>query len=346
MRRTRLVTALLMLGALGFALGGLVPPRAGEAADPCAHRGMLDTLYCDDNRDGIADVPREPAKVLNPDTLVFAYVPVEDPAVYSTVFTDLLRHIEKATGKKTQFFAPQNYAAQLEAMRSGRLHITGYSTGSVPYAVNLAGAVPFAQMATDKGPRGYHLVVIVQAGNTRINSVADLKGKRVAHVSQTSNSGHQAPVYFFSKMGVVPGRDYQIAFSGKHDNSVLGVVNGDYDAAAVADTVLERMVNRGVVKRTDYKIVYTSPVFPTAGFAYYHALDPGLAARIKDAFFSFKVQGTSVGREFRDTVGFLPIDYKRDWEAVVGILVANGAAFTRDSPEYKKFSEPPRRGGE
>jgi phosphonate transport system substrate-binding protein len=176
--------------------------------------------------------------------------------------------------------------------------------------------------------------------------VADLKGKRVAHVSQTSNSGHQAPVFFFSRLGVVPGKDYEIAFSGKHDNSVLGVVNGDYDAAAVADSVLERMVNRNVVKRSDYKVVYTSPIFPTAGFAYHHALEPRLAARIKEAFYTFKIQGSSLGKEFRDSVGFVPIHYKKDWDAVVGILEANGARFTRDSPEYQKFSRPPRKGGD
>ena len=339
MRTLRSFTLLAVLAAVGAMAVGL-----GEAAEACSQRGRLDVLYCDENGDGIPDVPKDPAKLLNPDILVFAYVPVEDPAVYGSVFADLLRHVEKATGKKTQFFGPQNYAAQLEAMRSGRLHITGYSTGSLPYGVNLAGAVPFAQMATVKGARGYHLIVIAQAANARINSVADLKGKRVAHVSQTSNSGHQAPVYFFSKAGVVPGKDYQIAFSGKHDNSVLGVVNGDYDAAAVADSVLERMVNRGVVKATEYKVIYTSPVFPTAGFAYYHALEPRLAEKIKEAFYTFKIQGTSLGKEFRDSVGFVPIDYKKDWEAVVGILEANGARFTRDSPEYKKFSAPPKAG--
>lgn len=341
MRTLRVLTPLLVLVAVGLMLA----PTAG-AAEVCKERGKLDVLYCDENGDGIPDVPKDPAKLLTPDTLVFAYVPVEDPAVYGSVFADLLRHVEKVTGRKTQFFGPQNYAAQLEAMRSGRLHITGYSTGSLPYGVNLSGAVPFAQMATEKGARGYHLIVIAQAANARINSVADLKGKRVAHVSQTSNSGHQAPVFFFSKVGVVPGKDYQIAFSGKHDNSVLGVVNGDYDAAAVADSVLERMVNRGVVKATDYKVVYTSPVFPTAGFAYYHALEPRLAEKIKEAFYTFKIQGSSLGKEFRDSVGFVPIDYRKDWEAVVGILEANGARFTRDSPEYQKFSRPARKGGE
>ncbi|MBI2555319.1 MAG: PhnD/SsuA/transferrin family substrate-binding protein [Candidatus Rokubacteria bacterium] len=284
----------------------LVPVMAPEAAEQCAHRGKLDVLYCDEDRDLVADPPKDPKKLVNPDTLIFAYVPVEDPAVYATPFSDLLRHIEKVTGKKTQYFGPQNYAAQIEAMRSGRLHITGYATGSVSFAVNLAGAVPFAVMGDDKGGGGYHLIVIAQAGNAKINSVADL--------------------------------------TGKHDNSILGVVNGDYDAAAVAHTVLERMVNRGVVKKTDYKIVYTSPLFPVAGWAYAHNLDPKLVEKIKEAFFTFQIQGSSVAKEWKTYTRFVPVSYKKDWEAVVGIQEANGVAFVKDSPEYKKFSKPPSKG--
>jgi phosphonate transport system substrate-binding protein len=258
------------------------------------------------------------------------------------VWVDFLKHVEKVTGKKTKYFGLQNYAAQIEAMRSGRLHLSGFSTGSIVYAVNLAGAVPFAIMKDAKGgASGYHLVVITQAKNDRINGVADLKGKRVAHVSQTSSSGHQAPVYFFSRVGVVPGKDYQIVFSGKHDNSILGVANGDYDAAAVADTVLERMVTRGVVKASDVKIVYTSPVFPTAAFAYPHNLEPALAEKVKEAFFTFRFEGTSVGKEFgkQGRVGFMPLSYAKDWESVIGILDANKVVFSRESEDYKRLQK-------
>jgi phosphonate transport system substrate-binding protein len=320
----------------------LILAAAALAAEPCTHRGKLDALYCDENRDLVADPPKDRAKLVSPDPLVFTYAPVEDPAVYEGAWSDFLKHLEKVTGRKTKYFGLQNYAAQIEAMRSGRLHVSAFSTGSLVYAVNLAGAVPFAIMRDARGPSGYHLVLITQAGNDRIRSVADLKGKRVAHVSQTSSSGHQAPVYFFSRMGVVPGRDYQIVFSGKHDNSALGVVNGDYDAAAVADTVLERMVARGVIKASDFKVVYTSPVFPTAGFAYAHNLDPALVDKIREAFLGFRFEGTSVGREFKGRTGFAPVNYARDWEPVIGILEANGVSFTRDSPEYKKLQKPSR----
>jgi phosphonate transport system substrate-binding protein len=328
-RRTTVVAAVLIVAAVALA----------GAADPCAYRGRLDALYCDENRDGIADPPKDPAKLVSPDTLIFTYAPVEEPAVYEAAWSDFLKHLEKVTGKKAKYFGLQNYAAQIEAMRSGRLHISAYSTGSLVYAVHVAGAVPFAIMRDARGPAGYHLVVITQAKNDKINGIADLKGKRVAHVSQTSNSGHQAPVYFFSKMGVVPGKDYTIAFSGKHDNSALGVVNGDYDAAAVADTVVARMAARGVIRAADYKIVYTSPVFPTAGFAYSHNLEPRLAEKIREAFMSFSIAGTSLGKEFKDRTGFMPVNYQKDWEAVVGILEANGATFTKESPEYRKLQQ-------
>ena len=326
--------------AVALVTGGLVPVPAGAQA--CAHRGDLDAPYCDEDRDLIADPPKDKSKLVSPDPLIFTYVPVEDPAVYETAWSDFVKHIEKVTGKKTRFFGLQNYAAQVEAMRSGRLHIAAYSTGSVVYAVNLAGAVPFAIMKDAKGLSGYHVWLIAAAKNDKITTVADLKGKRVAHVSQTSNSGHQAPVYFFTKMGVVPGKDYQIAYSGKHDTSALGVINGDYDAAVVADTVMQRMAARNVLKESDYKVIWTSPTFPTAGFVYAHNLEPALVDKIREAFFSFKFEGTSVGREFKPRIGFMPLAYARDWEPVLAVLKANGVTFTKDSDDYKRLQKPSR----
>ena len=328
----------LVLGALAI----LALAAGLAAAQTCGHRGDLDPLYCDEDRDLVPDPPKDKAKLVSPDPLIFTYVPVEDPAVYESAWSDFVKHLEKVTGKKTKFFGLQNYAAQIEAMRSGRLHIAAYSTGSVVYAVNLAGAVPFAIMKDPKGLSGYHVWLIVGAKDDRIKSVADLKGKRVAHVSQTSNSGHQAPVYYFTKLGVTPGKDYTIVYSGKHDSSALGVINGDYDAAVVADTVMQRMAARGVLKESDYKIVWTSPTFPTAGFVHAHNLEPKLVEKIREAFFSFKFEGTSVGREFKPRIGFMPLTYARDWEPVLAVLKANGVTFTRDADEYKRLQKPSR----
>src|SRR3546814_6548533 len=101
--------------------------------------------------DLVADTPKDPKKLLNPDTLVFAYTPVEDPAIYADIWKPFIEHLKKVTGKDVRFFAVQSNAAEIEAMRSNRLHIAGYSTGPTPFAVNLAGAVPFALMGSELG---------------------------------------------------------------------------------------------------------------------------------------------------------------------------------------------------
>src|SRR5581483_2842609 len=78
----------------------------------------LDARFTDANGDMVADMPTDPSKLIDPDTLIFAYTPVEDPAVYAKVWTEFLDHLAKTTGKKVQFFPVQSNAAQLEAMRA------------------------------------------------------------------------------------------------------------------------------------------------------------------------------------------------------------------------------------
>jgi phosphonate transport system substrate-binding protein len=50
--------------------------------------------------------------------------------------------------------------------------------------------------------------------------------------------------------------------SGGHDKSVLGVGSGDYDMAAVASDVFDRMATRGTIKREDYPHHLQEPGVP------------------------------------------------------------------------------------
>jgi phosphonate transport system substrate-binding protein len=75
------------------------------------------------------------------------------------------------------FFPVQSNAAQIEAMRSGRLHISGFNTGSNPLAVACAGFRPFTIMAADDGSFGYEMEIITYPGSG-IETVEDIKGSR------------------------------------------------------------------------------------------------------------------------------------------------------------------------
>ncbi len=301
---------------------------AGVRAQDCPHRGTLDAQYCDRDFDQVADLPLDSKEWANPDTLIFAYTPVEDPAVYEKAWADFLAHMEKVTGKKVVFFSVQSNAAQIEAMRSGRLHVAGFNTGSNPIAASCAGFVPFTSMSNGGKVVGYEMEIIVPA-DSPIQTPADIKGRSMAFTSPTSNSGFKAPSALLkSEFGLEPEKDFKPAFSGKHDNSILGVANKDYEAAAIANSVLHRMLERGVVKAEQIRTIYKSQTFPTTGYGHAHNLHPELAARIQQAFFSFDWKGTTLEKEFgRQADGFVRIVHKFDWAVIRKIDEINGVEY-------------------
>ncbi len=314
---------------LWTALAVLAASLAGPTA--CAPAFALDPRYTDADGDLVADAPTDPKQWIDPSTLIFAYTPVEDPEVYRKVWDPFLAHMTKVTGKRVVFFPVQSNAAQIEAMRAGRLHVAGFNTGSNPLAVNCAGFVPFAMMASLKDEYGYEMEVIVQAAGP-IQKMEDIRGKIMAFTDPNSNSGFKAPSALLrAKYGLVADRDFKPAFSGKHDNSVIGVANRDYDAAAIANSVMTRMIARKAVDGSKLRSIYKSETFPTTGYGHVYNLKPELAAKVREAFFTFPWEGTALLKEFQLSTPpqekFIPITYRTHWGVVREIDAAMNISY-------------------
>jgi phosphonate transport system substrate-binding protein len=317
-----------MLKQILAGIAALLASTAIALAQEDCPRGTLDKAYCDRNGDLTADLPTDPKKVVNPSTLIFSYTPVEDPAVYQKVWDGFLKNLESVTGKKIVFFPVQSNAAQYEAMRSGRLHIAGVNAGGNALAVNCSGYVPFAMMASKDDTFGYEMEIIVPA-DSPIKTPADLKGHKIAFTDATSNSGFKAPSAILkADFHLEAKRDFEPVFSGKHDNSILGVVNKDYEAAAVANSVLNRMLDRKVFDKAKIRSIYKSETFPTTGYGHVYNLDPKLVEKVKEAFFSFPWEGSALKAEFQKEDKFVPIDYKKDWAVLRKIDAATGVKYT------------------
>lgn len=310
------------------------------AADDCKNRGDLDVRYCDEDGDLLADTPKDPSKWLDPDTLVFSYTAVEDPSVYENVFSELMDYIAKKTGKRVKWYGAESYAAQVESMRSGRLHASGFAAGATVFGVNLAGFHPVAMMGNKDGTfRGYRLWLITHR-DSDIKTVQDLKGRKVAHVTPSSNSGNQAPRALFKDMGIVPDVDYKVIYSGKHDNSIMGVVNRDYDAAPVASTVMQRMMERGMFDRSEVRIIWESDQFPGTSYGFVYNLAPRLQKQVREALLTFDWTGTGLEKDFgkrADT--FIPVDYKKHWNVIRTIQKANNVVYTQESLKEMKVKK-------
>lgn len=312
--------SLRLLAAASFAALLALPAAAFQ----------LDSRFTDNDGDLIADIPTDPSQWVDPSVLIFAYTPVEDPAVYVDVWAEFLDHLSEATGKPVQFFPVQSNAAQLEAMRAGRLHIAAINTGGNPLAVACAGFRPFAMMAGADGSYGYEMEIISYPGSG-IEAIENLRGRQLAFTSETSNSGFKAPQALLeSEFDLYAERDYTPVFSGGHDNSILGVANRDYDAASIANSVLTRMEARGVVSRDDLVTIYKSDTFPTSGYGTVYNLHPDLQAAIREAFFSFDWEGTALEAEFgaQGETQFIPITFQEHWSVIRQIDAAMGVTYT------------------
>lgn len=331
MRRSMLLAAMLCLAS------GPAFAQAAAAGAACSHRGALDDAYCDEDRDLVADAPREPARWRTPSTLVFAYTPVEDPALYASQFRPLLEHLTACTGRRVVYFQVSSNAAQVEAMRSGRLHIAGFSTGPTAFAVNLAGSVPFAIKGNAQGFESYRVLTITRADSS-VRTLADLRGRRVAHTSATSNSGNLAPRALFPAAGVTPDTDYRVIYSGGHDRSVMGVNAGDYEAAPVASDVFNRMVGRNQVSGANFRTIWQSEPFPTSGFAHAHDLHPELATRIRQCFYDYRFPEV-MSRDLGGNDRFWPATYLREWAPVRAVADAAGAPYTRSAFDIESRRE-------
>jgi phosphonate transport system substrate-binding protein len=281
--------------------------------------------FGDADKDLLADPEQDPRKWVDPTVLIFGYT--ENQALYQYAREALAKHIEQATGKKVRWFRYRTNAAQLEAMRTGMVHIVGLNTGSVPVGVRCSGFRLFSMAAKSDGRYGYTMQIITYPGSG-IDKTTDLKGKKILFTSPTSNSGYKAPKALLSqRYNLSEGLDYRVRFSGSHEKSIIAVAHRKAKIATIANGVLNSMISSGKISPSDINIIYTSQSFPGTGYGYPYNLKPQLAKKIEKAFFDFRLRD-SKGKlrdlnRYHDAL-FIPAEYREKWSIVRDIdLFAN-----------------------
>lgn len=277
----------------------------------------LEKDFTDANGDLVADCPTDAAKQIDPETLVFA--PIAGAEGDSAEdWQALLDHIKRVTGKNVEFqqsVSPPDQAADLKA---GKLHICGFNTGYVPTAVNIGGYVPLACMADATGKWGYQMELIVPA-DSPIAAPEKIRGHVIYLTSAGSHSGFKcALITLRDKFNLTPGKDYEFKLSGGHVSSIRGVAAKSMDVVAVANDILDREIERGSIKKGEYKTIFQSDRFPPGCYGYAHQLKPELAAKVKEAFVTFDWTGTALAKKYEGSkvAKFAPISYKDDWKFV------------------------------
>ena len=91
---------------------------------------------------------------------------------------------------------------------------------------------PSGKLNPNKLDSKYQSMIIVRK-NSKIKSIKDLKGKKIAIQDPTSTSGYILPVAELYKKGINVVKDDNLVNVKGHDQGVVSVLNGDTDAAFV-----------------------------------------------------------------------------------------------------------------
>jgi phosphonate transport system substrate-binding protein len=256
----------------------------------------------------LADPPTSSDQLVDPDTILIARLPNTDE-IPGKSWADFDKHLAEVTGKKVSDVIYTGSSDQLTQFSNGKITLAAVHPADAPFIVNNYGFEPFAVLGTDSGANGNHLDIIVPAGSP-IASPADLKGHSLACSAPSSITGYRAAVAVLMQDDQLrPNVDYYVLWSMGQKKSIKGIADkpAKYEAAAVSDDKLLSLLDDGDIDKSQYKVIYQSDVIPRTTIGYFYNLKPELAAKIREATLSYSSPVA------RDTLRFLPIDYKNDF---------------------------------
>ncbi|HLR81027.1 MAG TPA: phosphate/phosphite/phosphonate ABC transporter substrate-binding protein [Bacillota bacterium] len=244
-----------------------------------------------------------------PEQLTIGVVPSEDQTTVSDRVQNFADELSEHLDMDVEVFLGTDYNAVVEAMRTENIDIAFFGPFAYVLANERSGAEVFSVGAENEEDVTYTSVVIVPK-DSEAESVEDLKGKDFLFVDPASTSGHIFPrVKIMEELDVtndeVESVFNNVTFSGSHDASILAIANGDADGAAVATDVMDAMLDQGVVKEDDFKIISESDPIPRGPDAYRSNLPDDLKEEIREFYYDYEDEKFF---EERGINGFYPIE--------------------------------------
>lgn len=238
----------------------------------------------------------------NPDTLKVALLPDENASELIKRNQPLKDYLEHKLDKKIQLVVTTDYSSMIEAMRFGRIDLAYFGPLSYVLAKSKAEIEPFAAMV--KGGKTTYRSVVIANSKAGIDSLKDIKGKKMAYGDRVSTSSHLIPKTMLAEHGLHADRDYSQHFVGTHDSVAVNVANGNADAGGLSEDIWGYLKDRKLVDPAKVKVLGYSQEYPQFPWTMRSNLDPELKNKIRAAFLDMKDQ--TVLKNFKAD-GFGPI---------------------------------------
>ena len=256
-----------------------------------------------------------------PYKLVIGHNPPEEETerlARDEVYDALSEYLEQQLDVEVEVVKIGSYNVAIEAMRASKVDIVNFGSFSYLIAHQKADAEPLVLRGTKEyGPGGYQSF-LVTAADSPLQTIEDvfdnLDKLTMSFNDPASTSGHLVPRGFFDSKGVVPERDFkQVVFAMSHTANVMTAISGKTDLAAVASSTFTRMIERGVIKEDEVRVLWKSDWMPNGPITVRSSLPEDFKVALQDAYLSMSEKSPKTWDKVRSIytnpdIVFLPGD--------------------------------------
>ncbi|MBX9457274.1 MAG: phosphonate ABC transporter substrate-binding protein [Rhizobium sp.] len=198
--------------------------------------------------------------------------------------------------EKVSLFPAADYDGVVQGLLGGTLDYAelGASAYAKIYLADENAVEPMTTTVQTDGSTGYYAVMVARK-DKGYKTVADLKGKKLGFADPDSTSGYLVPLVTLPESIGAPVKEFfaETGFGGGHENLVLEVVKGNFDAGTTwasgvgefkdgySSGNLRKMVDKGILNMDDLVELWKSPLIPNGPQVIRSSMDADMKAKIK-----------------------------------------------------------------
>ncbi|MGF0537819.1 phosphonate ABC transporter substrate-binding protein [Agrobacterium sp. ES01] len=198
--------------------------------------------------------------------------------------------------EKVSLFPAADYDGVIQGLLGGTLDYAelGASGYAKIYLADAKAVEPILTTVQTDGSMGYHSVMVARK-DSGITKLEDMKGKKLGFADPDSTSGYLVPTVTLPEAVGAPVKEFfgETGFGGGHENLVLEVLKGTFDAgttwaSGVGDFKdgytsgnLRKMVDKGILNMDDLVQLWESPLIPNGPIVVRSTMNDDMKSKFK-----------------------------------------------------------------
>ena len=217
-------------------------------------------------------------------------------------YKPLADYLGKQLGREVRLRTVDTWEGLAKSLASGETDMALMGPWGYVLANHQAGAEAVATILYQGKPE--YFAIMVTSPKSGINKIDDMKGRTFAFGDKGSTSGYLIPNHEFMMRGIDPDKFFSKVIYTRHQAIETQVTRGELDAGADYNRNRDAMIEQGLIKAADSRIIWTSAPLPNDALA----LSKDLA---KDSVFTAKLVKAleGIGEALKTQPNLLPTSY-------------------------------------